>query len=162
MTGRDEVIILSRQFDGSGAVAWRAAWSVLMAVYSKAELTEFRELLERLRARLRGDVQQLTEEALTKGEGSADSRSPTHIADVGTDNYEQDFALRFVENEQETLREISEALGRIDEGSYGGCERCLEEGKTQSQARINKPRLRAIPFTRFCIECERLREAETP
>ncbi|MCH2587500.1 MAG: TraR/DksA family transcriptional regulator, partial [Planctomycetales bacterium] len=83
-------------------------------------------------------------------------------ADAGTDNYEQDFALRFVENEQETLREISEALSRIGDGSYGGCERCLEEGKTQSQSRINKPRLRAIPFTRFCIECERLREAETP
>ena len=133
-----------------------------MSVYSKSELKEFRALLERLRARLRGDVQQLTDGALTKGEGTADSRSPTHIADVGTDNYEQDFALRFVENEQETLREISEALDRIEAGSYGGCERCLEEGKSESQARINKPRLRAIPFTRYCIECERLREAETP
>ena len=133
-----------------------------MAVYSKSEVKEFRELLERLRARLRGDVQQLTDEALTKGDGSGDSRSPTHIADVGTDNYEQDFSLRFVENEQETLREISEALSRIESGAYGGCERCLEEGKTAAQSRINKPRLRAIPFTRFCIECERLRESEMP
>ena len=133
-----------------------------MSMYSKSELKEFRVLLERLRARLRGDVQRLTDGALTKGEGGGDSRSPTHIADLGTDNYEQDFALRFVENEQETLREISEALGRIEAGSYGGCERCLEEGKSESQARIKKPRLRAIPFTRYCIECERLREAEMP
>ena len=162
MTSRDSAIILSRQIGGPAAVDWRAVWSVPMAVYSKAELKEFRELLEQLRARLRGDVQQLTDGALTKGEGGSDSRSPTHNADAGTDNYEQDFALRFVENEQETLREIAEALSRIDDGSYGGCERCLEEGKTQSQSRINKPRLRAIPFTRFCIECERLREAETP
>ena len=40
-----------------------------MAVYSKSEVKEFRELLERLRSRLRGDVQQLTDEALTKGDG---------------------------------------------------------------------------------------------
>jgi len=139
-----------------------ASESDAMGVYSKKELKEFRVLLEGLRARLRGDVQQLTDGALTKGDGSGDSRSPTHIADAGTDNYEQDFALRFVENEQETLREISEALDRIDAGSYGGCEKCLEEGKTSSQSRINKPRLRAIPFTRYCIECERLRESETP
>lgn len=133
-----------------------------MGVYPKREVKEFRELLERLRSRLRGDVEQLTDLALTKGEGGSDSRSPTHNADAGTDNYEQDFALRFVENEQETLREISEALGRVEDGSYGGCERCLAEGKTKSQARIKKPRLRAIPFTRYCIECERLRESETP
>ncbi|GIS60654.1 MAG: hypothetical protein CM1200mP2_28790 [Planctomycetaceae bacterium] len=101
-----------------------------MAVYSKADLKEFRELLEQLRARLRGDVQQLTDGALAKGEAGGESRSPTHNADAGeTHNYEQDFALRFVENEQETLREISEALSRIGDGSYGGCERCRRKGR---------------------------------
>ena len=133
-----------------------------MSVYTKKELREFRVLLEQLRARLRGDVQQLTDGALTKGEGNADSRSPTHIADVGTDNYEQDFALRFVENEQETLREISEALDRIDKGTYGRCERCVDDGRTKAQSKIKKLRLKAIPFTRYCIECERLRESEAP
>jgi DnaK suppressor protein len=152
---------MPRPFDGPRAVMRMVSESDSMGVYSKKELKEFRVLLEGLRARLRGDVQQLTDGALTKGDASGDSRSPTHIADVGTDNYEQDFALRFVENEQETLREISEALERIDAGSYGGCEKCLELGKTPSQARIKKPRLRAIPFTRCCIECERLRESET-
>ena len=58
-----------------------------MAVYSKADLKEFRELLEQLRARLRGDVQQLTDGALAKGEAGGESRSPTHNADAGTDNY---------------------------------------------------------------------------
>ena len=128
-----------------------------MSVYSKSELKEFRVLLERLRARLRGDVQRLT-----KGEGSGDSRSPTHIADVGTDNYEQDFALRFVENETETLDEITEALNRIDDGSFGGCETCLAEGRPPTQSKIKKSRLKAIPFTRNCIECERKREEQAP
>ena len=124
----------------------------------KSELEEFRQRLLDLRARLRGDVQQLTESALNRGDTGSDSKSPTHIAELGTDNYEQDFALRFVENEQETLEEIDAALKRIENGTYGLCEMCLEAGKPKSKASIGKTRLRAIPFARNCIHCERKRE----
>lgn len=133
-----------------------------MGFYSTVQLDEFRMLLLVLQGRLRGDVEQLTDEALAHSEGAGDARSPTHLAELGTDNYEQDFALRFVENEQETLNEITEALNRIDDGSYGGCEMCLAEGKSVSKSRIKKPRLKAIPFTRNCIECERKREEQAP
>ncbi len=126
----------------------------------KSELEEFRKRLLELRARLRGDIEYLTESALDRGETGSDTRSPTHIAELGTDNYEQDFALRFVENEQETLAEIDAALQRIEDGTYGLCEMCLEAGKPKSKAAIAKARLRAIPFARNCVECERKREEQ--
>ena len=131
-------------------------WGFLML--KKSELADFKRLLLGLRARLRGDVQQLTDEALDRSEGGGDSKSPTHLAELGTDNYEQDFALRFVENEQETLKEIKAALKRIDDGTYGACETCLEDGKAMSRSMIRKTRLKAIPFARNCIDCERKRE----
>jgi DnaK suppressor protein len=111
-----------------------------------------------LYARLRGDVEQLTVSALNRSGASGDSKSPTHIAELGTDNYEQDFSLRFVENEQETIEEIKAAIQRIDDGTYGLCEMCSEEGKSRTRSQISRRRLRAIPHVRNCIECERKRE----
>lgn len=122
---------------------------------TKADLEQFRTILETLRARIRGDVRQLTDEALDQGN---DSKSPMHIAELGSGAYEQDFALQFVENDQETLNEISAALQRIDAGTYGLCEMCLESGRPASKAGIRKTRLRAIPHARNCIACERKRE----
>lgn len=124
----------------------------------KAELEQYRAILRTLQARIRGDVEQLTDEALSGHDGASGQNSPTHIAELGTDNYEQDFALRFVENDQEVLAEIEAALDRIEDGTYGLCEACLEAGATERKAAIPKTRLKAIPYARNCIECERKRE----
>lgn len=124
----------------------------------KSELEEFRGLLLSLQAQYRGDVAQLTDAALDRNDASTDSRSPTHIAELGTDTYEQDFSLRVMEADQGVLAEIAEALKRIDNGTYGVCEACLEEGKAASKSVIKKSRLRAIPWARNCVECERKRE----
>ena len=124
----------------------------------KPELKEYKKLLLGLRARLRGDVEQLTDEALDRSKSGVDSKSPTHIAELGTGNYEQEFSLRVAESDQELLKEIDAALKRIDAGTFGACEGCLEEGKSPSKAMILKTRLRAIPYTRNCVECERKRE----
>ena len=124
----------------------------------KSEFSEYRRRLVSLRARLRGDVEQLTDAALDRNKGGRDSRSPTHIAELGTDTYEQDFSLRVVENDQELLGEISAALKRIEDGTYGVCQACLDDGRSTSRATIKKTRLRAIPYARNCIECERKRE----
>ncbi|MDB5337643.1 MAG: yocK 1 [Planctomycetaceae bacterium] len=126
----------------------------------RQELDEYRVLLEILRARLRGDMSQLTSDALgsDREEGSTESKSPTHMAELGSEAFEQDFALSLVENEQGILDEIAEALERIKTGTYGLCLMCLESGKSATQAAIPKTRLRVIPFARNCIECERKRE----
>jgi DnaK suppressor protein len=114
-----------------------------------------------MQSRIRGDVEQLRDGALNGGDGRNETKSPTHIAELGTENYEQDFSLRVAESDQEVLEEITAALARIEEGTFGLCEECLRAGKPASKAAIKKARLRAIPHARNCIECERKREETT-
>jgi DnaK suppressor protein len=118
---------------------------------AKKDLEQFKDLLLDLRARLRGDVKHLSDGALDDG---GESKSPTHMAELGTDAYERDFALSLMENDQETLEEISAALKRIDDGSYGLCEACITEGRSAAKAAIPKQRLKAIPHARNCVECQ--------
>ncbi|TVS13794.1 MAG: TraR/DksA family transcriptional regulator [Planctomycetaceae bacterium] len=114
----------------------------------KAEAKQYKERLLTLRARLRGDVHAMAEAALnkTRAEASGDlSTMPIHMADMGTDNYEQEFTLSLLENEEHTLEAIEGALERIESGTYGTCDEC---GRI-----IPKTRLNAIPFTPYCVKC---------
>jgi DnaK suppressor protein len=114
----------------------------------KAEAKEYKERLLMLRARLRGDVLAMAESALnkTRMEASGDlSMMPIHMADMGTDNYEQEFTLSLLENEESTLEAVEAALERIESGVYGDCAEC---GRI-----IPKTRLNAIPFTPYCVKC---------
>jgi DnaK suppressor protein len=124
----------------------------------KAELDEFKNLLQTLRARVRGDVQHLTADALDRNENGSESKSPTHLAELGTETYEQEFTLRRVENEQEVLEEIEEAFERINDETFGVCVSCREAGRPATRSMIPKTRLREIPYARNCVECERKRE----
>jgi DnaK suppressor protein len=114
----------------------------------KSELSLYKERLLALRARLRGDVRQLADSALKKSrsEGSGDlSSMPIHMADIGSDNFEQEFTLSLMESEGSTLTKIEAALERIEDGTYGLCEEC--------GIRIPKKRLEAIPFAVLCVKC---------
>ena len=114
------------------------------------DLVSYRRILDGLRARLRGDLDRMTDEALRRqvpgGSGSLSS-VPLHMADLGTENYDQEFTLGLIENEQGTLELVNEALDRMARGTYGQCAECGES--------ISKPRLQAIPYTRHCIRCAR-------
>jgi RNA polymerase-binding transcription factor DksA len=116
----------------------------------KDELESYRDLLLNLRSRLRGDLDQMTDEALRRdaagGTGNL-SNVPLHMADLGTDNYDQEFTLGLIENEQGTLELVNEALSRMEKGTFGQCVDCSEL--------IAKPRLQAIPYARHCIRCAR-------
>ncbi len=119
------------------------------------EIESFRRILLGLQARLQGDLDQMTEEALHKSGGDAAgnlSSMPLHMADLGTENFDQDFTLGLIENEQDTLGQIHDALARIERGTFGKCEEC---GET-----IGRSRLHALPYTPSCIECARKRESE--
>jgi RNA polymerase-binding transcription factor DksA len=113
----------------------------------KTEAKPYKTVLIALRARLRGDVSQLADAALKKGgDGSSDSSTmPIHMADLGSDNFEQEFTLSLMENEEATLGAVEMALERIDAGIYGDCEEC--------GAKIPKMRLQAIPYTAMCVKC---------
>ena len=52
----------------------------------------------------------------------------------------------------------NKVLKKFDNGTYGLCEACGEQGKPEAKARIPKARLQAIPHARNCVECERIKE----
>jgi DnaK suppressor protein len=113
-----------------------------------ADLKVYKERLLALRARLRGDVTQLAKAALKKNrtESNGDlSSMPIHMADIGSDNYEQEFTLSLMENEGVTLEQIEASLERIEDGTYGQCEEC--------GVKIPKMRLNAIPYATLCVHC---------
>ncbi|MGD9126602.1 MAG: TraR/DksA family transcriptional regulator [Planctomycetia bacterium] len=112
------------------------------------DVKAFREKLIMLRARLRGDVSTMANAALKKSrsEASGDlSSMPIHMADIGSDNFEQEFTLSLMQSEEQTLDQIEVALERIEDGTYGKCEEC--------GARIPKARLNAIPYAVMCVKC---------
>jgi DnaK suppressor protein len=128
----------------------RAGEGTMAAALKPEEVETYRRTLETLHARLRGDLDQMTDEALKRngpdGNGNLSSL-PLHMADLGTDNFDQEFTLGLIENEQSTLDQIVGALGRIRSGTYGVCQECGEP--------IARPRLQALPYTAHCIDCAR-------
>ena len=114
------------------------------------DLEHYRDLLLAKRRELVGDMSQMEREALRSSGSSNLSTLPIHMADMGTDNYEQEFTLGLVEKDRNLLREINAALAKIQNGTYGICE---GTGKP-----ISKPRLEAQPWARYSIEYARQME----
>ncbi len=114
----------------------------------KADVKVYKERLLALRARLQGDVSQMADTALKQSRTQANgglSNMPIHMADLGTDNFEQEFTLSLMESDAGILDKIEAALERIEDGTYGQCEEC--------GAKIPKTRLNAIPYATMCVKC---------
>lgn len=120
---------------------------------TKKDLKEFQALLLEKRGEITGDIDTM-EAARAAARGGELSHMPLHMADVGSDAYEEEFTLGLMESERQLLREIDEALLRIENGTYGVC---LESGKP-----INKARLEVAPWAKYCIEVAREREKRHP
>jgi len=119
------------------------------------ELAQFKKLLLSLRERLVGKVDFMQGEALKKSRQDASgdlSNVPIHMADVGTDNYERDIMIELIQNGEEGVRNIDTALEKIEEGTFGVCELCAKK--------INKERLKAVPYAKLCIDCQREEEID--
>ncbi|MBN2375211.1 MAG: TraR/DksA C4-type zinc finger protein [Sedimentisphaerales bacterium] len=114
------------------------------------EIEELQRLLLEKRIELVGDVGHMHSEALdnNRQDSAGDlSNMPIHMADIGTDNYEQEFTLGLIESERKLLYDIDRALIKISEGTYGICE--------GTGIQINRARLEAKPEARYCIEYAR-------
>ncbi|MHC4124467.1 MAG: TraR/DksA family transcriptional regulator [Planctomycetota bacterium] len=117
---------------------------------SDADLEYFKNLLVDKRRELFGDVNEIENETIRKTRSAANgdlSLMPIHMADLGTDNYEQELAVGLMDSERKLIREIDEALNRIEEKSYGNC---LATGKL-----ISKARLKAKPWAKYCMKYAR-------
>ena len=118
-----------------------------------ADVEKFKQMLLETRAVLTGNVKSMEDHALRNSRQNASgdlSNMPIHMADIGSDNYEQEFTLDLIQNEESEVRQIDEALGRIEGGVFGMCDTC---GKA-----IPKTRLKVIPYTTMCIECKKEEE----
>jgi RNA polymerase-binding transcription factor DksA len=119
-----------------------------------SDLNTLRRQLQELTTRVRSDAASLVEQthASSGGNGGSElSNAPFHLGDMGTEEYLYDMNTTLLANEQYIVSEASEALRRIEAGTYGTCESC-------GQA-IAKARLEAIPYTRFCVKCAAANDA---
>jgi len=113
-----------------------------------AEQEAYKKKLLALRARISGDVSAMTDGALNQSllESSGGlSVAPSHMADIGSDNFEREQTLSFIQSDNAILVHIEEALARIKAGTYGICENC--------GCSIPKVRLDVLPYTASCVGC---------
>ena len=109
---------------------------------TKTTLKETREKLLRERELL---IQKLKGNDLSVD----DSETPDPV-DLAVRNYSKNVMLAVSENETKQLTLIDEALMRIDDDEYGSCQNCEKE--------INPKRLAALPWARYCLDCQELQE----
>jgi len=117
--------------------------------FNAAKLKSYQRILLMIKNHLSEDKDNLEKKSLKEAGRDATgdlSNLPMHLADAGSDTYEQDFSLALLEGEDIELKEIDEALERIDNKTYGICEECSKS--------INENRLKVIPYTRYCIKCK--------
>lgn len=120
---------------------------------TKAKLDKYRLLLLAKRAELFGDVVSMENEAL-RSESSDLSNTPQHIAEQGSENYDQTLSLNLAAQDRRLIKEIDEALKRIEEGSFGLCE--------LTNLPIPEDRLDVLPWARYTIEAARELESRGP
>jgi len=103
--------------------------------------------LEKERLRLEAEVAELeAEERDSLSEASGENAYRDHMADQGSATFERELDLTLEENLRESLKEVRAALGRIEAGTYGECERCSAE--------IPDERMEAMPTASLCIACK--------
>jgi RNA polymerase-binding transcription factor DksA len=95
---------------------------------------------------LRGQLAALQGEVREEGVGYSN-----HMADAGTEVFEQERDLGLAQQLKTSLSDIERALGRFEDGTYGICESC--------GTRIELARLEAVPEARCCLACQTRRES---
>jgi DnaK suppressor protein len=83
-------------------------------------------------------------------EGSKDEGRDAY--DVASEERDREINFLLSDRDRDKLFSIDQALERIEQGTYGICESCEEE--------IAPERLKAMPFTRLCVQCQSERETE--
>ncbi len=122
---------------------------------SKKELEVYKKLLLEMRKKIVRDIQQLEGDSLNTNQKDASgdlSGYSFHMADMATDNFDRELNIGLASSEQQILNEIVVALKKIEEGTYGFCEKYGTP--------IPKKRLLAMPYTRFSKKAQEEEEKE--
>ncbi len=110
------------------------------------EIGELRTRLESERGELAAQLTTIEDQAFaaTQSDMSGDVGVDDESADAGTATFEREKELSIEQNVRDLIQKIDRALKRIDDGTYGICERC---GKP-----IEKARIKALPYVDLCIK----------
>ncbi len=115
----------------------------------KRESKKFRDILVKERANVEEEMRKQESTSLSRSQRDVSgdlSGYSFHMADAGTDTYERQFAGNLLTAEQKILFEIDGALLRMDDGTYGNCQKC--------EKIIAKKRLEIVPYARLCKKCK--------
>jgi len=107
----------------------------------KKRLEQFKKRLETRQHELRRLVSRNVQDGR-----AADEQAAQDIADKAANSYTKEFLFHQSNNDRQLLQLVEEALNRIREGAYGECVNCGNE--------LNAKRLEAVPWTRYCINCQ--------
>jgi DnaK suppressor protein len=110
------------------------------------------ERFDALRARLqtqRDEIVSMYKQDLRAGQESTDDGTED-IVDRANNAYNRELMFSLSDAERNTLLQIENALRRMEEGGYGRCANCGQN--------IAVPRLEALPWARFCVDCQELAE----
>ena len=121
--------------------------------FNKKELAEFKKLILNVKEKMVDEIKHISEDTLKKSQKDASgdiSGYSYHMADVATDTYDREFSVGLASNERQSLYELSDALKKIEDGTYGFCESC--------KSLIAKNRLKAVPYARMCVKCQEKKE----
>jgi RNA polymerase-binding transcription factor len=110
------------------------SWKKVMA---KEELRKLKAALERKQAELKRSIGKRDDIAIEKAPDAIDE---VQLA------CEREFAIRTLDRESQLLRQVRAALARVEDGSYGVCQRCEEV--------IGSRRLDALPWAAYCVRCQ--------
>ncbi|MBS0186882.1 MAG: TraR/DksA C4-type zinc finger protein [Planctomycetes bacterium] len=119
--------------------------------FDKKQLEHYKSVLIRKRQELVGDVSNMEQEAL-RGQSGSLSNLPQHIAEQGSDTFDQSLALDLAAADRKLIKEIEDALKRIEDGTFGICELT---GKP-----IKAERLEELPWARYSIDAARMLERQ--
>ena len=110
------------------------------------EIGDLRSRLESEREELDAQLTTIEDQAFaaTQSDISGDVGVDDESADAGTATFEREKELSIEQNVRDLIQKIDRALKRIDDGTYGICERC---GKP-----IEKARIKALPYVDLCIK----------
>ena len=117
--------------------------------YSEDELQHFEELLQQQKKESQEEIESLKDSVqdLSSTEDDTSSSQTHHSGNIGSEEEEKETLFTLIEKEKQKLAKIDAALDRIENGTYGVCQKTGQK--------IQKERLEAIPYAEYCVQVKK-------
>lgn len=117
-------------------------------VFSDKELGEIKETLTLMKRAIFKEI----DASIKEGSSKDSSEYQGDNYDIASNERDRELSYMLGDRERKKVREIDNALLKIKEGTYGVCDECGEP--------ISKKRLKVIPYSNLCINCQSRAEEE--